>query len=129
MKYIYALAACCLMMAASAQPQRSDRKENVEAMKIAFLTRHLNLTPAEAEKFWPVYNQYTDELSSIRKDRRQRFRDAREEYDQMDDKTAERLIDEEIASRQKELDVLKKYHQQFKSVIPVKKLARLYRAD
>ena len=31
--------------------------EKLTAYKIAFFTKNLNLTPAEAEKFWPIYNQ------------------------------------------------------------------------
>jgi hypothetical protein len=39
-----------------------ERREQIESMKIAFLTKRLDLTPEEAKKFWPVYNQYSEEL-------------------------------------------------------------------
>lgn len=119
-----------------AQPQRmrqgqgmEDRKENIEAMKIAFLTRKLDLTPEEAKKFWPVYNGFTDEIKKLREDRRGRMRDARDEFEKMNDKDVEKLIDGEIIFRQQELDVVKKYHGQFKEVLPMKKVALLYRAE
>ena len=131
-----------LLIAASGytQPQRmrkdaghgpglEERKENIEAMKIAFLTRKLDLSPEEAKKFWPVYNGFTDETKKLRKNRRENVRDAREDFDKMNDKEVEKLIDGEIVFRQQELDVMKKYHGQFKEVLPMKKVALLYKAE
>lgn len=108
---------------------RGEKKEQIESMKIAFITRRLDLTPEEAQRFWTVYNKYADELHALRKDRRERNRDAREDFDKLGDKEVEKLVDDEIIFRQQELDVIKKYHAQFKSVLPIKKVARLYRAE
>ena len=49
--------------------RQNERKENIEAMKIGFLTKKLDLTPEEAQKFWPVYNQYSDKMKELRKRR------------------------------------------------------------
>ena len=106
-----------------------DKREKVEAMKIAFLTKRLDLTPQEAQSFWPVYNQLTKELEGIRKNRRSDVRDAKEELANMSDKEVEKLVDNEIVSRQSELDVVKKYHNQIKQVLPIKKVALLYRSE
>ena len=108
---------------------RGDRKEQIESMKIAFLTKKLDLTPDEAKRFWPVFNQFTDEIQGLRKDRKDKIRDARDDFDKLSDKDVEKLVDDEIIFRQQELDVIKKYHAQFKSVLPIKKVARLYRAQ
>lgn len=35
--------------------------EKMKTEKIAFLTSAMDLTPAEAEKFWPVYNDMENE--------------------------------------------------------------------
>lgn len=106
-----------------------ERREDIEAMKIAFLTRRLNLTPDEAKKFWPVYNQFSDELKSIRENRNKAARDTRENLDNLSDKEIEKMVDGEIAFRQQELDLLKKYNGQFKQSLPMKKVAQLYRAE
>jgi hypothetical protein len=47
--------------------QDEDKKDGgrIEALKIAYLTRKLNLTTEEAQKFWPVYNKYADELRKV----------------------------------------------------------------
>ncbi|MDI1303936.1 MAG: sensor of ECF-type sigma factor, partial [bacterium] len=37
-----------------------EKKEQIKALKVAFLTTELKLTSNEAEKFWPVYNTFDD---------------------------------------------------------------------
>jgi hypothetical protein len=38
----------------------------LEALKIGYLTRKLNLTTEEAQRFWPIYNQYSEEIRQAR---------------------------------------------------------------
>ncbi len=60
---------CGLAKAQNEQPAEPQQKEqNIEALKVAFISKELNLTPGEAEKFWPVYNQYSQELKLTIKD-------------------------------------------------------------
>ena len=103
--------------------------DKVEAIKIGFITERLNLTPEEAKIFWPVYNKYQDELETVRKSRRENLINAKMNFDEMTDKEVDKAIETQIASRQNELDLLKKYHPQFKQVLPIKKVAKLYRAE
>jgi hypothetical protein len=110
------------------EPQRPAR-ERVEAMKVGFLTQRLNLTPEEAKVFWPVYNKYQDELETLRKSRRENLVNAKLNFDEMSEKDVEKAVDSELGFRQNELDLLKKYHSQFKQVLPIKKVAKLYRAE
>jgi hypothetical protein len=98
-------------------------------MKVGFITDRLNLTPEEAKVFWPVYNKYQDELEIVRKSRRENLINAKMNFDEMTDKEVDKAIEAEIASRQNELDLLKKYHPQFRQVLPIKKVAKLYRAE
>lgn len=106
-----------------------EKRENIEAQKVAFLTKKLDLSPEEAQKFWPVYNQYDNKLQELRKKRREDMKNAKENFESMTDKEIEQLVDNEIVFRQKELDIQKEYHAKFKSVLPIKKIAQLYRAD
>lgn len=109
-------------------PPRPAR-ERVEAMKVGFLTQRLNLTAEEAKVFWPVYNKYQDELEVLRKSRRENLVNAKMNFDEMPEKDVEKAVDSELGFRQHELDLLKKYHVQFKQVLPIKKVAKLYRAE
>jgi Spy/CpxP family protein refolding chaperone len=117
--------------AAIAQPpgKNNDKEEKIEAMKIAFITKKLDLTPQEAQTFWPVYNEYSGKLDELRKKRHKEMRNARENVDELSDKELEALVDGEMTFRQKELDLQKEYHGKFKSVLPVKKVAKLYVAE
>lgn len=110
-------------------PPEGKMREKVKTMKIGFITQKLDLTTEEAKVFWPVYNGYENEMEALRKQRRGERKDARQEFETMSDKDAEKIVDDEIAFRQKELDVQKKYHAQFKQVLPAKKIAILYRSE
>lgn len=105
-----------------------ERREQIESMKIAFLTKRLDLSPEEAKRFWPVYNQYAEELEKLRRGRMEQRRDLREK-EQMSEADYEKIVDGEISFRQHELDILKKYNSQFKQILPMKKVAQLYRAE
>ena len=51
------------------EEQPSEKKlADIEALKVAFISKELDLTPDEAQKFWPVYNQYSKELKATRVD-------------------------------------------------------------
>ena len=40
----------------------------MQAMEVAYLTRELNLSPEDAQKFWPVFNKYREEVKSTATD-------------------------------------------------------------
>ena len=42
------------------RPMNKEQKERLELFSIQFITKKLDLTPAEAEKFWPLYNEQKD---------------------------------------------------------------------
>ena len=67
--------------------------DKLQAYKIAFLTRKLDLSAEEAQKFWPIYNKYEAEL-----------RDARIEG---------RNNKKEIEMEEKILNIRKKYNRKF----------------
>ena len=114
-----------------AQPgqKMEQKKEKVEAMKIGFITQQMNLTPEEAQKFWPVYNQMNDEIEKLRGERQFARANANLNFETMTDPEVDKLINDEMASRQKEFDIQKKYLTQFKAILPIKKIAKLYRAE
>lgn len=42
--------------------------KNLEAVRTAFITNQLKLSPEEAQRFWPVYNSYIQEVRKARKE-------------------------------------------------------------
>lgn len=91
-----------------AQDGDETKAEKIEALKIAFITQKLQFTPDEAQKFWPVYNQYENEIHSL----------------QLNNKNGPALENEE-----KLLNIRKKYAASFEKVIGPQKLNRLFNAE
>lgn len=112
-----------------AQQPTPPNHDDIEARRIGFITKELQLTPDEAKVFWPVYNKFRDELDVLRKGRASELLGAKMNFDSMTDEEVSKLIDNEFASRQKEIDIQRRYNIEFKKVLPVKKVARLYRAE
>ena len=128
-KYFSLLIYCLVTVAycfAQDDPSNETGKEKIEAMKVSFITKRLSLSPEEAKAFWPLYNQYESELETLRKNHK---KDRMFQDSSPSDKDIERLIDSEIIFKQNEVDILKKYHSQFKKLLPIKKVAMLYKAE
>ncbi len=129
-KLLFTALFCLILSIGVSQPgPPQDKKEQIEAMKVAFITRKLELTPEEAKVFWPIYDQHQNEIQTLRDNRRKAERQARETIDTMSEKDIENVVDGEIVFRQAELDILKKYNPQYKKVLPMKKVAKLYKAE
>ena len=78
---------------AQGDPQKKFNR--IEALKIAYITRELNLTPDESQKFWPIYNSYFDEIKTAR----------------------QANANDEIAFEEKVLSIRKKYRADFNKVL------------
>lgn len=111
----------------AAWAQNGERREKIEAMKVAFLTQQLDLSSREAQQFWPVYNEYQDKLEALRQQRRKDRKASTS--DALSDKDAEALLDQELAFRQQEIDLQKTYYQRFKGVLTVRKALKLMRSE
>ncbi len=106
--------------------EQKARKEKMEALRVGYITRALDLTTEEAQKFWPVFNEFHKKRDELARKHREGMK---MNIDSMNDKDAEKWSDETIIFRQQELDLVKEYHAKFKSVLPPKKVARLYEAE
>lgn len=103
--------------------------ERVQALRIAYITERLNLTPDEAQVFWPLYNEYNDKRDALRKQSQENRRKIKDQIDQLSDDELQRLADDEIRIRQEDLALQVELHEKLKKVISAKKLALLYVAE
>ena len=108
-------------------PGGPPKQEQIEAMKIGYITQKLDLTPDEAQKFWPVYNKFQDEIKAIRESRRKEM-DGKS-METMNDAEVQKFIDNELARRQQEVDLIKKYTGEMKKVLPTRKVALLIQLE
>jgi len=105
-------------------------KEKIEAQKIAYITNALSLTSGEAQQFWPVYNEFSDKNEELLKAfRKNNIEDRDVNPETISDKEALEMADGQIIQAQQILDLRKKYHIEFKKVLPPKKLLKLYQAE
>jgi hypothetical protein len=103
--------------------------EKIKAKKIAYLTNALNLTPAEAEKFWPVYNEFEQKRFAIMHERRELEKKLGEKIEDMaDDKYIE--LSKILSSFPKrEGELFAEYNEKFLKILPPRKVVEFYVAD
>jgi hypothetical protein len=84
------------------------RQATIQALKIAFITKELNLTAEEAQRFWPVYNTYIDDLRKLRKENK----------------------DDVLVFEERSLAIKKKYNVDFKRILSSEERAnKVFLAD
>jgi CRISPR/Cas system CSM-associated protein Csm2 small subunit len=109
--------------------QHGDQHKNVEAQRIAFITKELNLTPDEAKVFWPVYNEYDAKRHDLKKSFKETGDFHDKDIDKLTEREANQILDNQIIEAQKFLDLRKEYHSKFKTVLPAVKVLKLYDAE
>jgi len=68
-----------------------EKKEKIDALKVAFITNELALTSSEAEKFWPIYNSFEDKQFELKHEKSIVF------LNKMDDETLNKMSEKEAA--------------------------------
>lgn len=112
------------------KPDDPDKREKIEALKVAFISQQIDLTSAEAEKFWPIYNEFNAKREEFAKVKRQLEKDARKTgFDNLSDKQAEDLLKADLNFEQQVLDLKKEYVEKYRAVIGIKKTARFFNAE
>jgi hypothetical protein len=87
---------------------RGESKQRLEAIQIAYLTKELSLTTQDAEKFWPVYNKYQDELRGLLKNGGE---------------------EDVLTRQQKALDIRKKYKPDFVKILGTDRTNKLFQSE
>jgi len=118
---------------ASAQDKPADNMqfvvEKVRADKKLFIAGNMQLTEAEAGAFWPVYEQYQDELFLLRARTLKLINDYAEAYKKMTNDTAKNLLDEYMAIEGVDLKLRQTYLPKFRKALPDVKVVRYYQIE
>ncbi len=123
------LAIIFLLFAATAQAQ-DGKHQKIKALKIAYITEKLALTPSEAEKFWPIYNKYDYKFHDLRmKERNEIFQKLRGGVDKLSDAEANALIDTSLSIESEELALRKQMISELRGVISPKKIIILKKTE
>lgn len=113
MKKILFIMAVMLGLGTAGVAQNGGGKNDggrIAALKIAYLTKKLNLSTEEAQKFWPIYNKYTEEIRQVRIEQRQKKMP-------------------EIEVEDKLLNIRKKYNGEFVKALSPDKVNTFFRSE
>lgn len=140
--YLGWLGALVLAGTISASPVRAQAgaptsaRDEIELTRASIQTRRqeivqslMELSPAESEKFWPVYHEYRNEMTKLGDERVKFIERFAGGAATMSDEESKKLLDEWFKLRERQLDLQKKYAKKFQKVLPGAKVARFYQVE
>ncbi|MHC4842826.1 MAG: hypothetical protein ACYTFM_05550 [Planctomycetota bacterium] len=104
-------------------------KEAVRANKKLVITTNMELTASEAEKFWPVYNEYQSQLEKLFEQRKALVEKYAENYETMTDDIAIELLDTHFSIEAQRLSLQSVFVPKFKKVLPPIKVVRYFQCE
>ena len=136
-RVFYTLIAVMLMVTAGLNAQGQGQgmgqgmgdNEKLTAYKIAFFTQRLDLSPAEAEKFWPLYNDFSARRNKLLADRLSLMRYAAQNEANMSNEELSSTADRLAKSFSDEATMVVTFNTDLKKVLPPAKVIRLYQIE
>jgi hypothetical protein len=108
---------------------QNQNRERLDAYKIALFTKRMNLTSQEAEKFWPVYNEYQNQRTQLQVEKQTIMRTFNQSESTLSDKEISELGDRYCEILVKESSLAVTFHKKLQEVLPPAKIIRLYQAE
>ncbi|MBC7399410.1 MAG: hypothetical protein H7289_05640 [Mucilaginibacter sp.] len=93
----------------------------VQVVKEAFLNQQLALTRAQAERFWPIYRQYQNELFEVRRLKRLNNSDAQA--------NGAEQVKKDLDYDAQLVDIKKHYNEEFMKILPPEKISQLIKSE
>ena len=108
-----------------------EKKEQIKALKVAFITTELNLTPDEAAKFWPLFNAFEDKQQEIKKQKLKVYLERADSnsIDKLSDKEAASLLSQMESTEDELYQLKKKFVANLKGILPSTKVLKLKKAE
>lgn len=100
-------------------------RDKVEALRTTFISKRINLSEQQSEKFWPLYNEYHNKVRMLRRDLKKLYVLA----ESADDQESLRLYETELKLRQTEADIHKNYLAKILDLLGGKKFVQLRLAE
>lgn len=105
-------------------PGRGMQNARIKAQRVAYITSRLALSPQEAERFWPLFNEMEEERERI-------FLkyDLERPADSISEADAARRIEQSFRLDEELLALRRRYYERFKQVVPASKIVKFPEAD
>lgn len=117
-----------------AEPPTSNQdlmllKQDVQSQKKQIVAANLQLTDAEAVKFWPIYDRYTADLSKINETRLALIKEYADAYPNVSDTLAQNLVQKWLQTDEGLAQVRARYMPMLQKALPGKQMARFFQID
>jgi hypothetical protein len=129
MKREAALIIAAIAISFSLVSAQNPNRERLDAYKIAFFTKRMNLTSQEAEKFWPVYNENQNQRNQLQTEKQTLMRTFNQGESTMSDQQITELGNKYCEILVKESDLAVTFHKKLQDILPPAKIIRLYQAE
>ena len=106
-----------------------DPFDRFRSEKISFLTDKLQLTPSEAQKFWPLYNELERKRLEVQNIRRELEYKIQFSAAPLSRNEAIQLTRNFSGSMKKEAELGEEYNEKFLQIIPPEKVLLLYKSE
>jgi len=107
----------------------AQETSDVDSYKIAYITQQLDLTSAQAEKFWPIYNKHNKKYQDLKKNTWEPIKKGLKNIDKLSDKESEQLLKDYRQYRRTRLANREEYINELLTVISPKKVMQLKKAE
>ena len=104
-------------------------RKDIRSQKKQIIAENMELSDAEAEKFWPVYDQYAADLSKIYDRKIALLKSYADSYDSMTGEQAEDYIRQRAEVEQSIMQLRLKYMPAFRKVLTGREMALFYQID
>ena len=118
-----------ILMAQGRREPSPEMWDKIKAEKISFFTSKLDLTSAEAQAFWPVYNEFEKKRFDIQRQIHNFERMSDDDYIKLSESEIVKMTNNYIDSFEKEASLRKEYHNKFLKILPQKKVLLMYRTE
>jgi tRNA nucleotidyltransferase/poly(A) polymerase len=126
---IYLLLFYSSVLTAQQGQQRREAFKQVEAEKIAFFTSYMELTPEEAREFWPVHDDFQRQKNLLVQERQKLSQNFLRNHESLPDKESREIADRYVQLQEKEVELIREFHEKFKTILPPGKVMRFYQAE
>ncbi|MBN1131632.1 MAG: hypothetical protein JXR52_05030 [Bacteroidales bacterium] len=109
--------------------QTEEQKKRFEEEQIAFFNQELQLTEKEAEKFWPIYNDFNNRKMRIMEEEKNLLWYFNRNSENISAEEIDELLTKYLEINERKNQLERDYHNEFKKILPPKKVMMLYVAD
>lgn len=113
------------------QSRFKEKKEQIKALKIAFITDELKLTSEEAARFWPLFNSFDEKQRELKEQKIRSYMKRFEsgEVEKMSDKEAVNFLNQMESTEDEMYQLRKKFISNLKEVLPPIKIIKLKKVE